>query len=137
MTRRSAIGGALGTAALAVAMPGLAHTPHAKPNFLFIMADDLGYADLSSYGRREYRTPVLDSLAAQGMKFTHGYANSAVCSATRVGLITGRYQYRLAVGLEEPLETSAPPGGGATSTSRSTAMNTCSTSSPTRWSAAT
>ncbi len=102
-TRRSAIGSALGTAALAVAVPGLAHTPGRKPNFLFIMADDLGYADLSCYGRQEYRTPVLDSLAAQGMKFTHGYANSAVCSATRVGLITGRYQYRLAVGLEEPL----------------------------------
>ncbi|HSG55854.1 MAG TPA: sulfatase-like hydrolase/transferase, partial [Paracoccaceae bacterium] len=102
-TRRSAIGSALGTAALAMAVPGLAHTPGRKPNFLFIMADDLGYADLSCYGRQEYRTPVLDSLAAQGMMFTHGYANSAVCSATRVGLITGRYQYRLAVGLEEPL----------------------------------
>ncbi len=96
--------GAIGTAALAVAIPGLAHTPGRKPNFLFIMADDLGYADLSCYGRQEYRTPVLDSLAAQGMKFTHGYANSAVCSSTRVGLITGRYQYRLPVGLEEPLE---------------------------------
>ncbi|TIX50792.1 twin-arginine translocation pathway signal protein [Alteraurantiacibacter aquimixticola] len=96
--------GALGTAAMAFAVPGLAHTPGRKPNFLFIMADDLGYADLSCYGRRDYTTPVLDSLAAQGMKFTHGYANSAVCSSTRVGLITGRYQYRLPVGLEEPLE---------------------------------
>ena len=103
ITRRTAIGGALGTAALAVGIPGLAHTPGRRPNFMFIMADDLGYADLSCYGRREYRTPVLDSLAAQGMRFTHGYANSAVCSATRVGLITGRYQYRLRVGLEEPL----------------------------------
>ncbi|GAA0271290.1 hypothetical protein GCM10009127_09330 [Alteraurantiacibacter aestuarii] len=102
-TRRTAIGSALGSAALAVTIPGLAHTPGRKPNFLFIMADDLGYADLSCYGRQEYRTPVLDSLAAQGMKFTHGYANSAVCSATRVGLITGRYQYRIAAGLEEPI----------------------------------
>ncbi|NIQ94624.1 MAG: sulfatase-like hydrolase/transferase, partial [Desulfuromonadales bacterium] len=67
------------------------------------MADDLGFADLSCYGRREYQTPVLDGLAAQGMQFLHGYANSAVCSATRVGLITGRYQYRVRVGLEEPL----------------------------------
>ena len=103
LTRRGAIAGGLGTAALAVTVPGLAHTTGRKPNFMFIMADDLGYADLSCYGRREYETPVLDSLAAQGMKFTHGYANSAVCSATRVGLITGRYQYRLRVGLEEPL----------------------------------
>ena len=104
LTRRDVMAGALGTAALAFAVPGLAHTPGRKPNFLFMMADDLGYADLSCYGRREYTTPVLDSLAAQGMKFTHGYANSAVCSATRVGLITGRYQYRIPAGLEEPLQ---------------------------------
>ncbi|BBC74261.1 twin-arginine translocation pathway signal protein [Altererythrobacter sp. B11] len=104
ITRRAAMAGALGTAALAVTVPGLARTPRRRPNFLFIMADDLGYADLSCYGRREYQTPVLDGLAAQGMKFTHGYANSAVCSATRVGLITGRYQYRTPAGLEEPLQ---------------------------------
>ncbi len=67
------------------------------------MADDLGYADLSCYGRREYQTPVLDGLAAQGMMFMQAYANSAVCTATRVALITGRYQYRLQVGLQEPL----------------------------------
>ncbi len=103
ITRRDAIGGALGAAALAVTIPGLAHQPRRKPNFLFLMADDLGYADLSCYGRQEYRTPVLDSLAAQGMRFTHGYANSAVCSSTRVALITGRYQYRLPVGMDEPL----------------------------------
>jgi len=103
-TRREALAvAAAGTAALAVTVPGLAHEPATKPNFLFILADDLGWADLSCYGRREYRTPVLDSLAEQGMKFTHGYANSAVCSATRIGLITGRYQYRVRAGLEEPL----------------------------------
>ncbi len=104
VSRRQLMAGALGTAALAVSVPGLAHTQGRKPNFLFIMADDLGYGDLSCYGRTEYTTPVLDSLAAQGMKFTHGYANSAVCSATRVGLITGRYQYRTPAGLEEPLQ---------------------------------
>ncbi len=103
-TRRGAIGAA-GAATLAVTVPGLAHTPGRKPNFLFIMADDLGWADLSCYGRQEYETPVLDGLAAQGLKFNHGYANSAVCSATRVGLITGRYQYRIRVGLDEPLQT--------------------------------
>ena len=103
LSRRQALAGAASTAALAVALPGLAHTPGRKPNFLYIMADDLGYADLSCYGRTEYRTPVLDSLAAQGMKFTHGYANSAVCSATRIALITGRYQYRMRAGLEEPM----------------------------------
>src|SRR5690606_3066860 len=99
ITRRTAMAGALGTTALVAANPALGATPPRRPNFLFIMADDLGYADLSCYGRREYRTEALDVLAAQGMRFTDGYANSAVCSATRIGLITGRYQYRLPVGL--------------------------------------
>jgi arylsulfatase A-like enzyme len=74
-----------------------------KPNILYIMADDLGYADLSCYGRRDFKTPNIDRIAAGGMKFTQAYANSSVCSATRTALITGRYQYRLPVGLEEPL----------------------------------
>lgn len=73
------------------------------PNFVFIMADDLGSADLSCYGRREYTTEHLDRLAQNGILFSQCYANSAVCSATRTALMTGRYQHRLAVGLEEPL----------------------------------
>jgi len=101
--RRTAMAGALGTAALAAAGPAFGQGAARKPNILFIMADDLGYADLSCYGRRDYETPVLDALAREGMMFTHGYANSAVCTATRVGLITGRYQYRLPVGQHEPL----------------------------------
>jgi len=72
---------------------------------VYIMADDLGYADLSCYGRRDYSTPNIDRLAAEGMKFMQAYANSAVCSATRTALITGRYQYRLPIGLAEPLGT--------------------------------
>lgn len=95
--------GAIGAVAAAHALPALATGTGRKPNFLFIMADDLGYADLSSYGRREYSTPVLDGLAAQGTRFTHGYANSAVCSPTRIALITGRYHYRVPAGLHEPL----------------------------------
>ena len=74
-----------------------------RPNILFIMADDLGYADVSCYGRRDYQTPAIDSLARDGMRFMNAYANSPVCSATRTALITGGYQYRLPVGLEEPL----------------------------------
>lgn len=74
-----------------------------KPNIVFIMADDLGYADVSCYGRREYKTPAIDSLAAAGIRFTSAYANSSVCSPTRTALMTGRYQARLRVGLEEPL----------------------------------
>lgn len=113
ITRREALAGAVGAVAVASAgagaMPARAHDPARKPNVLFIMADDMGYADLSCYGRREYDTPVLDSLAAQGMQFMHGYANSAVCSSTRAGLITGRYQYRIRVGMEEPISS---PGLG-------------------------
>jgi arylsulfatase A-like enzyme len=67
------------------------------------MADDMGFADLSCYGREDYQTPQIDALARQGMQFVQAYANSAVCTATRVGLITGRYQYRVPIGLEEPL----------------------------------
>ena len=79
-----------------------------RPNILFILADDLGYADVSCYGRRDFTTPNIDRIAAEGVCFTQAYANSAVCTASRVALITGRYQYRLAVGLEEPLSTRVP-----------------------------
>jgi len=76
-----------------------------QPNILFILADDLGYADLSCYGRRDFATPNIDRIAADGMRFTQAYANSAVCTASRTALITGQYQYRLAIGLEEPLRS--------------------------------
>ena len=74
-----------------------------RPNIVFIVADDLGYADLSVYGQTDYNTPRLDQLAAEGVRFTQAHSNSAVCSATRFALMTGRYQYRLRGGLEEPL----------------------------------
>ena len=101
LTRRGAIGGAVGAAALATA--GRGQAIRRRPNILFIMADDLGYADISCYGRPDYRTPAIDGLAAGGVRFLQAYANSAVCSATRTALMTGRYQYRLPVGLEEPV----------------------------------
>jgi arylsulfatase A-like enzyme len=82
-----------------------------RPNIIFILADDLGWADLSVYGQTEYETPHLDHLATQGVRFTQAYANSAVCSATRFALITGRYQYRLPGGLEEPLTGAGQPLG--------------------------
>src|SRR6185295_2461698 len=78
-------------------------TPRSPPNIVFFLADDLGYADVGCYGRPELKTPNIDQLARSGVRFLQGYANSAVCSATRVALITGRYQYRLRLGLEEPL----------------------------------
>src|SRR6267378_3344214 len=82
---------------------GGAETSAKPPNIVFILADDLGYADVSCYGRPDFSTPNIDSIARQGLRFLQAYANSAVCTATRTALITGRYQYRLRVGLEEPL----------------------------------
>ncbi|HLL74784.1 MAG TPA: sulfatase-like hydrolase/transferase [Pyrinomonadaceae bacterium] len=76
----------------------------ARPNVLFILADDLGWGDLSCYGRPDYRTPNLDRLAAEGMRLTHAYSASPVCTPTRVAFATGRYPARTAVGLEEPLQ---------------------------------
>jgi arylsulfatase A-like enzyme len=87
-------------------MPAAVHAaapPARPPNIVFILADDLGYGDVSCYGRPDLRTPAIDRLAARGVRFTQAYANSPVCTAARTALITGRYQYRLRIGLEEPL----------------------------------
>jgi arylsulfatase A-like enzyme len=89
--------------ALAGYLPRVSAAGGKQPNILFILADDLGHADLGVYGQTDFKTPNLDKLAAQGLRFTQAYANSAVCSATRFALITGRYQYRLRGGLEEPI----------------------------------
>ena len=80
-----------------------AQTKEQRPNIIYIMADDLGYGDLSGYGRTDYQTPHLDRLAAQGMKFTHAYAAAPVCTPTRTAFMTGRYPARTPVGLYEPL----------------------------------
>src|SRR5580698_1264312 len=105
VTRRALLRStALGTIAMTSGVDHLfAQSPADRPNIVFIMADDLGYADVSCYGRPDISTPNIDSLAAKGVRLMQAYANSAVCSATRTALITGRYQYRLPIGLEEPL----------------------------------
>src|SRR5438046_2221679 len=74
-----------------------------RPNIIYMMADDLGYADLSCYGRKDYQTPNLDKLAASGMKFMNAYATAPVCTPSRTAFITGRYPARLQVGLREPM----------------------------------
>ncbi len=61
-----------------------------RPNILLIVADDMGYGDLSCYGSLQIQTPNLDSLAENGVRFTNGYVSSSVCSPSRAGLITGR-----------------------------------------------
>jgi arylsulfatase A-like enzyme len=74
-----------------------------RPNVIFILGDDLGWGDLSCYGRPDYRTPNLDALARQGVRFTQGYSASPVCTPTRCAFLTGRYPARTPIGLEEPL----------------------------------
>ncbi len=74
-----------------------------RPNIIYIMADDLGYADLSCYGRKDYQTPHLDKLASQGVKLMNAYAGGALCTPTRTSFMTGRYPARTPVGLMEPL----------------------------------
>ena len=65
-----------------------------KPNIIFILGDDLGYCDVSMYGCSEIPTPNIDSIAESGVKFTNGYVTAPVCSPSRAGLMTGRYQHR-------------------------------------------
>ena len=74
-----------------------------RPNILFILGDDLGWADLSSYGAPHIRTPNLDRLGRQGVRFTDAYSGSATCSPTRFSLYTGRYPGRTKGGLAEPI----------------------------------
>ncbi len=85
-----------------------------RPNIIFIVADDLGYADLGCYGGRGFDgtgrqsvSPNLDALAAAGIKFTQGYSNSPVCSPTRFALMTARWQYRLRGAMDEPIKSSS------------------------------
>ena len=80
-----------------------------RPNILYIVSDDLGFADLGCYGGREAPfgavSPHIDALAAAGLRLTEGYANSPVCSPTRFALMSMRYQYRLRGALEEPINS--------------------------------
>ena len=81
-----------GAAALALSKTGVgAETVGGKPNVLVILADDLGYGDLSSYGATDLKSPNIDKLIAAGMRFDNFYANCPVCSPTRAALLTGRY----------------------------------------------
>jgi arylsulfatase A-like enzyme len=105
VNRRQFVATALGTVAAARAKANAyeLHTPASKPNILFILADDMGWGDLSCYGRPDYKTPNLDKLALQGSRFNNAYSAAPVCTPTRVGFLTGRYPARLRVGLEEPI----------------------------------
>lgn len=88
MMRRSFLLGAM-AAVGGAATAGAQTSPARKPNIIFILADDLGWGDLSSYGSKRIKTPNIDRLAAQGMKFTNGYAGAPVCGPSRCALMTG------------------------------------------------
>jgi arylsulfatase A-like enzyme len=74
-----------------------------KPNIIFILADDMGWADPSCYGRPDYATPAIDRLAAEGARLTDCYSGSSSCSPTRISFLTGRYPARHPAGLAEPI----------------------------------
>ncbi|MCP4782611.1 MAG: sulfatase-like hydrolase/transferase [Fuerstiella sp.] len=77
---------------LAIAQTAVAQQP---PNIVFLLADDMGYADLGCFGSRAIQSPNLDRLAAQGVRLTHCYAASPNCSPARTGMLTGRSPYRV------------------------------------------
>jgi arylsulfatase A len=102
---------ALALLAIATASGPGQPAPTVRPNIVLIVADDLGYGDLGSYGAPDIRTPNLDRLAREGVRLTQFYANAPVCTPTRAALLTGRYQQRAR--LERPLDTNAStPGTG-------------------------
>src|SRR5687767_2855009 len=69
--------------------------PRAKPNVVFILADDLGHGDLGCYGCPDIRTPNIDALAAAGVRFTQFYSSGPECTPTRAAFLTGRYPQRV------------------------------------------
>jgi arylsulfatase A-like enzyme len=88
-----------------IVVPGAAPAAQSRPNVLLIVADDLGYGDLGSYGAPDARTPNLDRLAREGVRLSDFYANAPVCTPTRAALMTGRYHQRTP--LDRPLSTTA------------------------------
>jgi len=100
MNRREAIlailaAGFSGALENAVSVLGLGATKNTPPNFVFILMDDLGWADLGCYGNSLHETPNIDRLAQEGMRFTDAYAACPVCSPTRASILTGKYPVRL------------------------------------------
>ena len=82
---------AMSAAALVLPNALRAAKPARKPNIIYILADDMGYGDLSCYGQTKFKTPNIDRLASEGMKFTQHYSGSTVCAPTRCALMTGKH----------------------------------------------
>ncbi len=95
--------GTIGAGAVFLALPGCAHSQgslssnktNRRPNFVFILVDDMGWMDIGVNGSRFYETPNVDKLASEGMRFTQAYAASPVCSPTRASILTGKHPARI------------------------------------------
>ena len=103
----SASAGVLASAPLRLVQAGAMRTRNKRPNIIVIISDDMGYADIGCHGCKDIATPHIDSIAANGVRFTNGYVSCPVCSPTRAGLSTGRYQQRFG----HEYNTGPPPGG--------------------------
>lgn len=98
-------------AILGAARPVAAQRTDKRPNIVILLADDLGYADVGFHGAKDIPTPNIDSLAAQGVRFTSGYVSGPYCSPTRAGLLTGRYQTRFGHEFNGPAIYNGKPVG--------------------------
>lgn len=86
-----------------------------KPNVIVIMADDMGYGDLSCYGANDFETPYIDQLAAEGIRFTSGYCSASTCTPTRYSFLTGTYAFRKkGTGIAPPSSPSIIPANTPT-----------------------
>lgn len=88
---------ALGALACLLPLTAVGQNTPGPPNVVLIITDDLGWGDLSSYGAPDIRTPNIDAIGREGVRLTDFYANGVLCSPTRAGLISGRYQHRYAI----------------------------------------
>ena len=89
------------------------------PNVVLIITDDMGWADLGIYGARDVRTPNIDALARAGVRFTDFYSNGVLCTPTRAGLMTGRYQQRYGMEVALPSQGASGGDGGLSATGNS------------------
>src|SRR5436309_15826382 len=76
-------------------VPAIVVSAAERPNIVFVLVDDMGYADLGCMGAKDIKTPNIDRLASEGLKFTDFYANAPVCTPTRTAFMTGRWQQRV------------------------------------------
>ena len=106
---------------IAFVFPSSTHTQSADPagpNVVLIMTDDMGWADIGSYGAPDIRTPNIDTLARDGVKLTDFYSNGVLCTPTRAGLMSGRYQQRYGLEIALPNEGAPEADRGLPATGR-------------------